>query len=268
MPMRKPHLRSFVCLLAGVAAAVARDESDLVTAVHSRALNGYQRPRTEGGAYKPEFYALSNGGAIDGTMQDHAAAKIAFSELAQPLRELLAQQNYHFAPDNQSADLLLVVHWGTTLPTKRLPSAQLQERATEENARLLGYAQDMTAGDDLRRFVSGASRYNDLRSEIEEARHYVVISAYDFRAAVRAGERRPLWITRVSIRSPGNSFAGEFAPTLARAAPYFGQDSSGLLRRREVDAQVEIGELEVVDTIPSLDPASDEPPPQPASSTQ
>ena len=239
----------FVAITAATFAA--REESFLVTSVHSRTIDGYQRPRTDTGEFKPEYYAISNGGAVAGSWQDNAVDKVPFSSLAKPLGELLARQNYHLAKDKDSADLLLVVHWGATMTADRAPSQQLREMLTAENARMLGYTEIIERHKELRAVGSGASSYLELDQEIVKPRYYLVVSAYDFRSTALEGKRRLLWITRVSIRSAGNSFAREFSGMLAKAAPYFGQNTERLLRQDEITTRVEIGELQVIGSTPA-----------------
>jgi len=257
--------------LLGACAARASEESSLLTAVHARTVGGYQRPRAPDGGFKREYYALANGGALPGTTLEQRMEHVGFPQLAGVLGQYLATQNYFLAPNEASADLLLVVHWGATGQTSSTIDTnlhlamssgsgsaediqilqQMRDRVTAEHAQLLGYAEEMHAQDDYRRFVTGSNRYNDLRSEVEEPRYYLVVSAYDFRETVRKKNRKLLWVTRVSIRSPGNSFAGEFSEMIAKAARHFGRDV-GLLRRDELEARVEIGEMEVLGVAPAV----------------
>jgi hypothetical protein len=52
-----------------------------------------------------------------------------------------------------------------------------------------------------------------------------------------------LWQTRVSVRSPGNSFDQSFSPMLKSASRFFGQDSGRLVRSDETKGTVEMGDL-------------------------
>lgn len=256
--------------LALLAACVvqARDEAYLVTTVHSRSVNGYQRSRAADGGFKPEYFAIANGGPLAGTTLETRMEEVGFPRLAGVLGQYLATQNYFLAPNEASADLLLVVYWGatgqayTTLDTSlrvamtgtngediQLLQA-LRDRVIAEQAQLLGYAEELHKHDDIRRSMSQtSSRFDELWFEVAEPRFYVIVAAYDFRETVRNKNKKLLWLTRVSIRSPGNSFGKEFSPMLAKAARYFGQDL-GLLRREQLEARVEIGEMEVLGVAP------------------
>lgn len=90
-------------------------EETVATAVYARIGNGYRRERTKDGAFKPEYYALSNGGRIEGTASDVTVDRVTYPEVAQIAMRLLAQQNYHYAPSKEQAKLLIVLHWGNTI---------------------------------------------------------------------------------------------------------------------------------------------------------
>ncbi len=107
----------------------------------------------------------------------------------------------------------------------------MRRQADEHNARLLGYAQEINNKDDATRFGGRGSYFNDLMSDIEEERYYVVISAYDFKSATQQGKRKLLWATRVSIRAQGNRFDEQLKTMLANAGGYFGQETHDLIRQ-------------------------------------
>ncbi len=78
---------------------------------------------------------------------------------------------------------------------------------------------------------------------MEEARYYIIITAYDFQELLRHQRKKQLWITRVSVRSPGNSFDDSYLAMLKSAAPYFGRESGKLVRGEEAKGTVELGDL-------------------------
>jgi hypothetical protein len=109
----------FVLLaLLAIALALLRAAASeaLVTSVHSKTLNGYKREKRPDGSFKPEYYALSNGGAVTGTTRDESIERLAFPRLADVLGTHLAAKNYFMAKDAKSASLLIVVYWGRTVP--------------------------------------------------------------------------------------------------------------------------------------------------------
>ncbi len=111
------------------------------------------------------------------------------------------------------------------------------------NAKILGYLDAINEADGIQRWAGGGDNYNDLLAELEEPRYYIVITAYDFPELLKSGKKRLLWQTRVSVRSPGNSFDQSFVPMLKSASPYFGRDSGKLVRAEQEKAKVELGDL-------------------------
>jgi hypothetical protein len=91
-------------------------ERPLPVAIYSRVSSDYDRAIQSDGTPAREFYALAYGGRIDGTRWDETQSKADFPEIAGIIAQELAKQNYHFAPDKASADLMVVLHWGRTNP--------------------------------------------------------------------------------------------------------------------------------------------------------
>lgn len=116
--MKRPSLLPFVLLplvAATVVPAFAADDT-VTTAVFSRTGNGYQRQYLPNGAPKPEYYAIANGGAAGGTTRDQTVDRLSFADITSLTVPLLYQQGYRYAKDSGQATLLLVFHWGNTLP--------------------------------------------------------------------------------------------------------------------------------------------------------
>ena len=109
------HLVKFLCLSACFSFANAKEKS-LPVVYYSRAAPGYERAYGADGKPKVEYYALSYGGRVDGTTWSDGMSKEDFPKIAGVVAEQLAKQNYFYAPDAKSANLLLVIHWGQTLP--------------------------------------------------------------------------------------------------------------------------------------------------------
>jgi hypothetical protein len=125
----------------------------------------------------------------------------------------------------------------------------MRMRANEENARLLGYIEEINDRDNPSRFAGGGTYYNDLMSDIENERYFVIIAAYDFKALARDKKERLLWATRVSIQKQGSKFDKDLTGMIAQASRYFGRDSGKLIRQYQ-DGKVTIGEMEVVGIVP------------------
>jgi len=95
------------------------------------------------------------------------------------------------------------------------------------NAILLGYRRSL---DKLSEHVVPTAEEETLRGELNEERYFVVVMAYDLEQMRREKKPRLLWITRLSIRSPGNNFT-EALPALALAgAGSYGRNQGDLQR--------------------------------------
>jgi len=318
-PKRVLFLGLFASVPLGFEAFAA--EETVATAVYSKIGNGYKREKAKNGTFKPEYYALSNGGRIANTTTDLTVDRVPYAEVAEIASKLLAQQSYRYAQTKEQAKLLLVLNWGSTLTPNwdrknaniALAQAELQnlertkqdlasalkgpgappvsypgedrvantangfgrsiqfamneeaavgnalgslqnsidssltdDRVRDElnkaNARVLGYMDDLAVANDAR-YAGGGDRYTDLISEVEEARYYIMISAYDFVELTKTGKKKLLWQTRVSVRSPGNSFDSTVAAMLKSASKYFGQNSGRLIRGEESKGTVEMGDV-------------------------
>lgn len=291
-----------ICITAASAGLlIALSAADTVaTSAYSRVGNGYKRERLEDGSFKPEYYALANGGRIAGTTGDVTVDRVTYPEVAEISMRLLAQQNYRYAQSKEQANLLLTLQWGSTIAPngtnygqsvghasqalselRGLSNAagpvikplvdpltagesgdagylkaqfemamlrlfienQARDRINEHNARILGYMDDLADANDIRRWAGGGDRYTDLMTDVEESRYFIVITAYDFRELTENNKKKLLWQTRVSVRSPGNSFDDSYVAMLNGASKYFGQDSGRLIRGEESKGTVELGNL-------------------------
>ena len=271
----KRTARLVICGFAMLTAGLIAEET-VATAIYARVGNGYKREKAKDGSFKPEYYALSNGGRLDGTTGDNTVDRVTYPEVATIASRLLAQQNYQYAEREEQATLLIVLQWGNTITFNRINYDQAvkekdmgkilllnqqRDQINEDNARILGYMDALAGSNDIRRWAGGGDNYNDLIADVEEARYYIMISAYDFRDLAKRGRRTLLWQVRVSVRSAGNSFDDSFVAMLRSASPYFGQDSGKLVRSEEAKAKVELGELkflgEAKEPPPSGPPATE-----------
>lgn len=131
---------------------------------------------------------------------------------------------------------------------------KIRRRADLKDARLLGYLKTINRLSGISRLAGAGTDYDDLIADIEEPRYYVILKAFDFRAATQHHKVKLLWVTRVSIRAQGNQFDKDMETMLANASQYFGRDSYGL-HRRFGNPSVEVGKLkfigvEAMDTTP------------------
>lgn len=296
-----------MCAVLALPASFLSAAEAITTAVYSQVGNGYRRTKSENGRFKPEYYAIANGGMFPGTTRDHTVDRLTYPQVAGLMAQFLAKENYFLAKDKKSAQLLLVLHWGKTIPFNNAsygsalanastargnmlaagggpgstPDAgagpfgsnegaaaraseaefetqmllliqenQARDRANEANARLLGYLREVNDHNGVQTLVAGRHYFDDLRADLEEERYYIVVSAYDFREATEKNNLKLLWVTRVSVRSPGHAFDKQATAMLAAASRYFGQESGRLLRQYTPEGRVEVGEAEVIGIAP------------------
>ncbi len=126
----------------------------------------------------------------------------------------------------------------------------MRRKADEYNAKVLGYVDEINRREGPARFAGAGTAFDDLIDDIENERYFFVISAYDFPTAVKTGQRKLLWATRVSVQAQGNKFNEAAALMLAKASKYFGQDSGRLVRQYDREGKVTLGELQVVGVVP------------------
>lgn len=127
-----------------------------------------------------------------------------------------------------------------------------RDQANEANANLLGYTREINRRNDITRYVGLGTDFDDLIGDLEEARYYVVIGAYDFQEVLK-GRHKLLWSTRVSIREQGNRFDA-FLPTMfANASDYLGRESKRLVRQYQRATTVELGELKMLGIVGESD---------------
>jgi hypothetical protein len=262
--------------------------------VSATAAPGYKRTKGPDGIMG-ESYVFTPGIHFGGALRNTTLEKLPFLTVAQMLAPSLARQKYFPAKDPALANLAIVVHWGATqVYDNPNPQADIeavnaelsayrsaiqesgaassgalngaianqetagsqQQRYLNANAELLGYKR--TLEKEGKRMWSSEDEIT-MRSELVEERYFVVLMAYDYQLMKKEKTPRLLWVTRMSIRSPGNNFA-ESVPGMARvAAEFFGQQRDEITRveTKLREGKVDIGELKIVG--PPPDPA---PPPK------
>jgi hypothetical protein len=258
--------------------------------VYSRASNDYVRTQNPDGSFQAETYVFKEGGNFGGPRYDASMDKLNFDDVTRVIQGPLAAQNYVASEDPATTKLIIVVFWGTTtvpndvMPAGTRPSDVLRERASNvaSTSTGRGAAPDLAANQDLldqsRAFagaeaisaaridaasanilgytdeISRTSPYDPhmvtLKDEVEHDRYYVVLLAYDYKAARRFGARNLLWETRFSIPEQGNDFEKAFPLMASIAARYFGRSSGGLVHHNLDEGHVEVGEPQSLGTVP------------------
>jgi hypothetical protein len=115
-----------------------------------------------------------------------------------------------------------------------------------KNAAMIGYSASGLIGTDeglyLKQTALGIDQRDEV-NEIEQNRYFVVLMAYDFQLLWKEKKHKLLWETRFSINELHNAF-DKALPVMARfASQYFGEPTSGLVRTRVPEGQVDIGEV-------------------------
>ena len=114
--MRRSHGFTLAVAFLSVALGAFASEDSVITAVYAKLSNGYSRTKLPDGSYRRETYAISNGGYSPGLARDPSIDAMHFPTVAGLVAQHLARQNYFLAQDAGSAELLLVISWGKTIP--------------------------------------------------------------------------------------------------------------------------------------------------------
>lgn len=279
------HWFGALCVCGSFALSAVGEEFVVVSA---SAAPGYNRAQSDGRGLRPETYTFMEGHYLGGTTRDPGLDKMQFMTIANTLARGLVQQNYFPIKDPQQADLVIVVHWGTTTvyeePNRQLMVEGLnaslaefnavaattggiadpgavnlgmsemrgsilsQESAMAMNAKLLGYRQAVNRE---RQRAIPSEEERTMKLELSEERYFVVLMAYD-RRTIKKHEKAPvLWATRISIRSPGNNFAEAMPAMVKIASDSFGRNRDGLQRVRASarGANIDLGTPEVVEPV-------------------
>jgi hypothetical protein len=272
-----------VIIVAGCGVTLRAGRNDAV-AISATAVADYVRPLAADGKLVPQTYVFNEGQYLSAPTVDGSLERMTFADLTRTLAVNLAAQEYYPTKDVPSADLLIRVFWGATTTyedpqreqnIEAINSAmagfqQLEqgafvdlsalqntlaltkgaqsgvEGAIARNAALLGYRREL---DRLSHKLNLDPEEIMLRTELNEERYFVVLLAYDYQLMRREKKARLLWITRLSIRGPGNNFT-EALPALAQAgAQVYGRNLDGLERIKIRDlprGEVTLGELKVI----------------------
>ena len=139
-PLRKLAAALFCFGVANFTMAVDNTDS-VVTAVFSRSFNDYERPTRTDGSDQPLTYVVAKGGQAAGANADDSIDDVKFAGIVRVLGKYLAKQAFFPAKDGKKADLMLVVHWGKTVPSDGM-NQNFQERGLQgfNLAHQLGYA--------------------------------------------------------------------------------------------------------------------------------
>jgi len=103
-------------LLGLLISLLSTAQADSHVVIISKTDPDYTRVKFVGAEPKPESYVFMEGNYFPGISIDHSIERMKFRQMAEILAPQLAKQAYFPTTKIAEADLLLVVHWGTTLP--------------------------------------------------------------------------------------------------------------------------------------------------------
>lgn len=124
-----------------------------------------------------ETYVFMEGRYHPGATVDRSLSRMSFRSIAEMLARDLVRQNYRPAKDLKSADLLILVHWGTTLPntsinemTARTHVGASSEQAAAAQERALNVQFNLSEGSsDVDQAASGVddfTRTDDMWGDV------------------------------------------------------------------------------------------------------
>lgn len=188
----------------------------------------------------PAYYALMSGGYhIEGSGErGDDPEKVKMEDIAGPLERALARENYLPVPNDKTADLLLVVHWGYFNAAQTRIDGSMEFETDFHNRQALA----LVGGG---RAQVESSELNDAYSRAKESRYMIVVTAYDY-ALAKQKQKRRYWQTCLSAPTGGTTLQDSIFPLVTMGAPYFGRDT-GIAKEFDWDrAKVSVGTPEVV----------------------
>jgi hypothetical protein len=126
----------------------------------------------------------------------------------------------------------------------------MRDQDDQRNAMMLGYD---SWWEQTRKYDGTPLAYQreDMLSELEENRYFVVLMAYDFQILWKQKKHKLLWETRFSIRQRHHDFDKDLPAMAQYASRYFGQDSDGLVHEAIPLGRVDIGEVKSLGEVPA-----------------
>jgi hypothetical protein len=225
------HILSADLVRAGFVPAVEPREADLLLVVHW-GITARTEVAADTLAYDPDTLRQAQEAVNDARAKANANAGAANAlELSGAVRAAEAEfrgEASHAAGLYENTD----IHFGA-------------------NADLLGFRDALHAG----RNTSANGVVETLNEMANEERYFVIIVAYDGKAA-RAGQRRRVWTTRMSIGARGESFRDGLDAMSVTAATSHGQPQVGIVitppLSRSVVAAMPAAAVQPVSPLPPL----------------
>jgi hypothetical protein len=119
-----------------------------------------------------------------------------------------------------------------------------RDKLNQQNVAMLGYESWWKKTEHFEHVGFGLDfERQDMIDEIERARYFVVLEAYDFQLLWKQRRHKLLWEIRFSVDQHHNEFDKALPAMAQYVSKYFGQDSHGLLRESVPSGRVDIGDL-------------------------
>lgn len=228
--------------------------------VFSKASRDYRSALKERDDNQAIPYAISFELAADFTSDEDVKSSAFAENLSESLVQQLSLKGFELASDSESesAEQLLVVHAGTTNAARvasisigegRLSHANVDETLQfGYNSALLGYSRAYQEARELVGMSLGQTMQQDLSSDLQSSRNYLVVTAYDFDRVQQHGGRESavLWRTHISVKASETPFADKVGTLVSTGSGFFGKNTRGLVRRFR--SEVIIGPIEVTET--------------------
>jgi hypothetical protein len=125
-------------LSAGTSFADQGDEFAEVEAIFSKTSNGYVRLLRADGSFRPETYRFGKGEFWGGDFADASIDKMTVDDVAKAIAPALARQSYVATSDPGSAELFIVINWGTTVAPEYRTMDPAYEGGATAQGRALG----------------------------------------------------------------------------------------------------------------------------------
>ena len=165
---------------------------------------------------------------------------------------MLKDANLNRPSEAKAAKAMLAEADGAVLSASIGMQAENQQREDTDmkTATLLGYDSWWVATNGAMDGSNLGRRKQDMLSELEEDRYFVVLMALDYQALVAKKKSTLLWEARLSIREHGTAFDKQLEAMVAKASDYFGRDSGGLQHVEVPPGKVIVGQVESLGAVP------------------
>lgn len=159
---------------------------------------------------------------------------------------VLAKRHYLVAGPGHPPEQAISIWWGTADP--ELENFGTDDAAEEESFNQRGMVA-LVGSDKKQELMSWHSK--DLRSAQRQERHYVIVMAFDYAAALKK-QKKVLWITRMSTPSSSGDLTEVLAALVTTGGSAFGRDAkpAWVDTGKAREGTVNIAPLEVKETLP------------------